>query len=528
MFGVRRRSIGALLLERGTIDKVALEEALALQRIQGGFLGQILIDQGRIDERDLIACLTRQGRPRYGRIAAALAAIAIVPVAVFRCVGTASSRPYAAIEVAVLDLEDRYEARGRTVADREQLIASTFAAPVLSIAAEEGEAVEPGAPLVLLDRAELDDLRAQSQAHLDAARARLATFEGPSIRAAEASIEAAGARVAILERGARAEDVDAASTDLARARIALEAADRRLARGRDLLTRSHAAATDVEALETQVQLLGEELRRAELRVKTLEGGAPEEERRAAGAELSAASAGLDRLRSDAGAARAAVEEAEAGLRTIDRKIARATILAPFGGVVARRYIRPGEVAGAGAAILRLVDVSAVHGEIDVEERRIETIAKGDAATVVFDAYPNVVFDATVESVSATSAEGPRLNVLRSDEGARRFPVRVRFALGPDARPLREGLSFRATFTYRRPGAVCVPPQALVRAADGKLFAWADENGTAEKRRERPGLEQRERIEILSGLAPGDRVAIGALAQLREGAPVEPLEKKPGE
>jgi hypothetical protein len=52
--------LGALLVERRLISDVELKQALALQRDQGGFLGEILVEQGWLSASDLVLALATQ------------------------------------------------------------------------------------------------------------------------------------------------------------------------------------------------------------------------------------------------------------------------------------------------------------------------------------------------------------------------------------------------------------------------------------------------------------------------------------
>jgi hypothetical protein len=52
--------LGSLLVEKGFITDVQLREALALQREEGGFLGEVLVDRGWLTASDLVVALAAQ------------------------------------------------------------------------------------------------------------------------------------------------------------------------------------------------------------------------------------------------------------------------------------------------------------------------------------------------------------------------------------------------------------------------------------------------------------------------------------
>ncbi|MBM3244710.1 MAG: hypothetical protein FJZ15_02855 [Candidatus Omnitrophica bacterium] len=54
------KQLGELLVERGIIDQRQLEKALALQKEKGGLIGEILVELGFAKEEDIAQSLTAQ------------------------------------------------------------------------------------------------------------------------------------------------------------------------------------------------------------------------------------------------------------------------------------------------------------------------------------------------------------------------------------------------------------------------------------------------------------------------------------
>lgn len=57
---IKRRKFGELLLSQGTITPEQLEEALTLQRRDGGLLGEIMVHRGFISENEVVRSLSTQ------------------------------------------------------------------------------------------------------------------------------------------------------------------------------------------------------------------------------------------------------------------------------------------------------------------------------------------------------------------------------------------------------------------------------------------------------------------------------------
>ncbi len=57
---VNNKQLGELLLDRGIISQVQLDQALGVQRDKGGLIGEILVDLGFVKEDDIAQSLTAQ------------------------------------------------------------------------------------------------------------------------------------------------------------------------------------------------------------------------------------------------------------------------------------------------------------------------------------------------------------------------------------------------------------------------------------------------------------------------------------
>jgi len=57
---IPHRLIGEILIEEGFLDPPSLEEALKIQKKEGGLIGEILIQRGAISEEQLVVGLSRQ------------------------------------------------------------------------------------------------------------------------------------------------------------------------------------------------------------------------------------------------------------------------------------------------------------------------------------------------------------------------------------------------------------------------------------------------------------------------------------
>jgi RND family efflux transporter MFP subunit len=75
-------------------------------------------------------------------------------------------------------------------------------------------------------------------------------------------------------------------------------------------------------------------------------------------------------------------------------------------------------------------------------------------------------------------------------------------------------------------ALTVPIGAIQRGQNSSTVLVVDAQNQVQKREVRTGIEDSNKVEILSGLSEGDRVIIGNLASYREGQLVRPKESAP--
>ena len=143
------------------------------------------------------------------------------------------------------------------------------------------------------------------------------------------------------------------------------------------------------------------------------------------------------------ALQAAVDQAEAAIRSPLARRAQARIVAPQAGTVTSVVRHAGEVAGAGAPIVRLADLSEVTLTVYVPETRLGQVQLGGTAQVAVDSLTDRAFTGTVSHIAASAEFTPK-NVQTSEERARLvFPVKITLA-NPDG-ALKPGMPADAYF-----------------------------------------------------------------------------------
>lgn len=182
---------------------------------------------------------------------------------------------------------------------------------------------------------------------------------------------------------------------------------------------------------------------------------------------------------------------------LDATAERAIFRAPASGIVLEKKAVEGMRFAPGTAIYRIADLSTVWVIADVYEQDIARVRVGEPATVRIDAFPGRQFEAKVAYLY------PTLNAA-----TRTTPVRLELA-NPDGL-LRPGMFAHVDLaTAGATARLTVPGSAIVDSGSRQVVLIAEGEGRFRPQEVRLGLRGREEVEILDGLANGERVVISA-------------------
>jgi membrane fusion protein (multidrug efflux system) len=210
--------------------------------------------------------------------------------------------------------------------------------------------------------------------------------------------------------------------------------------------------------------------------------------------------------------RAAFLAAQARLVAAAERLSERQIRAPFAGVVGLREVSIGARVEAGTKITTLDALDALEIEFSVPEQFYARIRNGTSVIATTSSYPDREFDGTVTSIDS-----------RVDPVARAFRVRARIP-NPDL-ALPAGMFMVVQIVLEEREAVVVPEEAvLVQGRSAFVFRIAE--GKAQRIEVSLGRRSFGEVEVRSGLAVGDRVAVTGVQRLRDGSQVEIQETPP--
>jgi HlyD family secretion protein len=420
------------------------------------------------------------------------------------------NRPEITVEsIRNRDLEAIVSASGKIQPKRQVNVSANTMGRVTRIAVEEGERVRAGQFLLEIDPRSLAGQLQRGEASVAAARS--------SLEQARTSVEQA-------------------RTNVEQARATLELSRQNLRRQEELWKGGLTTRESLDRAQNEVSVREAELkaREQDVQTRTQEIQTREEQ----------------------------IKQEQAGLATTRYNLSQVIISSPMDGIVTRRNIEQGEnvVVGtmnnAGTVLLTVADMSVIEAEVEVDETDIPTVALGQPATVTIDAVPDRTFRGRVTEIGNSPIQATGTQATTQQATNFKVVITIDDQL-PDVRP---GFTCTADITTAtRKSAVAVPIQALAAremlfddkgtlvhepppvrprqffrrpAAEPAAAAPPPEPPPGHSRKEtegvfvlrdnravfvpvKVGIAGERYFEVLNGLAPGDRVVTGPVAQVRQ-------------
>lgn len=264
---------------------------------------------------------------------------------------------------------------------------------VADIEVRRGDDVDEGAVLIRLDDGMERPLRAAREAELSFARAQLA----------------------LLEAGARPEEVRGASVELRTLEHRIEVARRLHARQTSLVASGAVAASHLDTIDGEIAALEGHRDMIAQRLRGLRSGARDQELEAATAR---------------------VESATAALAALDARLSRYELHAAEGGDVIDVHVRRGEIVAPGAPAVSIADLDHPYADVFVPEGRMSDIRIGLTARVRVDGVRQPL-PGRVEHIFPRTEFTPRF--LFSDNERPNLVLRVRVRIEDPRHLLHAGL-----------------------------------------------------------------------------------------
>lgn len=398
------------------------------------------------------------------------------------------------VEVRQIDLTLKITAGGTVVPVRSVNLSPKQAGLLAALDVEQGDRVQAGQLLALMDSRDVDAQLIQAEANLQQAEARLAELENGSRTEAIAQAEAQ-----VLQAQAQIQEAES--------RLAL--AQQRLQRNQSLFEVGAIAEDDLDATRNEQRQALAQLNQSRAVLATREQQRAELE---------------NGPRPEAIAqAQAQVRQAQGQVLALRVQKADTLIRAPFSGIITQRYADPGafvtpttsasSTASATStsivAIAQGLEILANVPEVDVGQLYLEQLVE-----VVADSFPAETFAGQVRLIAPEAIK---------EQNVTSFQVRVALLNGQDR--LKSGMNVDVSFVGERAvNALAVPTVAIVSQGGEAGVLVPDDRQQPVFRVITVGSTVGDLTQVMDGLEAGDRV----FTELPPGLSFEEIEAEAGQ
>lgn len=304
----------------------------------------------------------------------------------------------------------------------------------------------------------------------------LAKLESRDLAAAaqdnKGTYEQAEAAYAIATSSTLPEEIQKAQGDAQAAKVALEAEQKLYDSRQDLYKQGALPRKDLDQAGVSLTQARNQYELAQHHLDALMAVAKQQELKAAAGQL---------------------QSAKGKYLGAEAQLSYAEIRSPINGVVTDRPLYPGEMAAAGTPLVTVMDTSSVIARAHIPQDQAALLKVGDKASITVPGEEDPI-EARVSVVS------PAL-----DPNSTTVEVWVQ-ARNPKAR-LRSGTSVQISMLSRTiPNSLVIPATALLTSPDGGSYVMlAGSDNRAHQKTIKAGVRQGDEVQILDGVAEGDRV-----------------------
>lgn len=380
----------------------------------------------------------------------------------------ASANPTPAIiEVTTMaavsrQLPQYFEATGNLAANEQTDVAPETSGKVAAVGVDIGSFVKKGQTLVRLEDADFKDRVQQAQAQLEQAKATL---------------EQNRAKIG-LRPGQKFNPENV--PEVAAARAALDLAEKNLKRSEKLVESGDVSRTAYDVQKSQRDQASEQY-------KALIHQAEQNFAAVANSQ-------------------AGVDAAQTNLSLAKRNLTYTTVPAPMAGYVSDRPADVGEYISPQQKVATIVNINPLRVKIDIPEQAIPQIHQGESVSVSVAAYPDRTFAGRVARISPNVTATSRTLSVEADVD------------NPNAE-LKPGQFATIRVLLPQKGTAVMVPQRALRTISGATYVFVIKNGFAQQRLIQSGQTESDMVEIKSGIAADEVVAISNVDQLSDGVAV---------
>jgi HlyD family secretion protein len=336
------------------------------------------------------------------------------------------------------------------------------------------------------------------QVHEDQVIVRLEDAEFVAqLKQAQANVAVLKARLRQLETGSRPQEIDASKAAMEQAQANFLNADITLKRAKEMFRQEITSRSQLDTAQMQYDVTRNQLESARKNYELVKIGPRIEE--------------IEYARAQVAQAQAAVEYAQTMLDST-------LIRAPVTGTVLERLVEKGEMVstmnfggtgGVKASVASIADLNDLQAQLDINQNDFSRILPAQLCSVTADAYPDRVYQGVVAEIA------PEANRQKAT-----IEVRVKIP-HPDAylRPeMNAHVSFLAPAENQKPAPreIITIPRSAMTQKDGKTVVFVIDGSHARLREIQAGRDLGDRVEVVDGLSPNERIVVRGVDGLTPG------------
>jgi membrane fusion protein, multidrug efflux system len=338
---------------------------------------------------------------------------------------------------------------GSLAVDERATLGTKVSGRLAALEIDLGQAVKRGQTLARIDATDYELAVRQAQALLQQARAQLGLAPVGSDGAADPA------------DGGGADGIDPEQTPRVRAaRAVLDEADANLQRGTSLLQQKVIGQSEFDKLQADQRVAQSDFQDA-----------------------------LQQVQSDV----AVLAQRHAGLEIARQQVADTQILAPFDGVVLERLAGQGDFLSTGARVASLVRIDPLRLRAEIPERSAPQVRAGQSVRFTVEGDEKT-YQASLARIRPELDEQSRMLLAEAD------------VANPDG-ALRAGSFARIEIVIDSSASALSVPASAVRSFAGVDKVLAVAGGVLVEKRVTLGRRESARVEVLAGLAAGERVVL---------------------
>lgn len=171
-----------------------------------------------------------------------------------------------------------------------------------------------------------------------------------------------------------------------------------------------------------------------------------------------------------------------------------TIYSNETGVITEIPLKEGGYVNEGTTIYRITDLSSLWVEAQVYSNELNFLEEGKRVDIIPQSYPNERIQGTVTFTNPELQQQSKINLMRVE-------------IDNSKMLFRPGMQAYVILQSDEKEAIVLPSDALIRNSNSTIVWIETEKGKFEPRMVTIGIQNKDNVEVLSGIKPGDKVVV---------------------